>query len=105
MAMLMTPMAIVEMAKMATIVMAHVNFSIDIRGIQLKSITKISSMMLDSYESDLSFRRYKKKKLFCPFHASFAILKRQFFEANFAKIILPMTKTSDKSCSGMIIES
>ena len=44
MAMLMTPMAIAEMTKMAifaimaTIVMANVNFSMAKRGIQLKSI-------------------------------------------------------------------
>ena len=47
MAMLMTPMAIAEMAKMAilaivaTIVMVNVNFSMAIRVIQLKSITKL----------------------------------------------------------------
>ena len=48
MAMLMTPMAIAEMAKiailaiMATIVMANVNFSMAIMGIQLKSIQKLA---------------------------------------------------------------
>ena len=48
MAMLMTPMAIAEMAKMAilaimtTIVMANVNFSMAIIGIQVKGITKLA---------------------------------------------------------------
>ena len=48
MAMLMTLMAIAEMAKMAmlaimaTIVMANVNFSMAIMGIQLKSIKKLA---------------------------------------------------------------
>ena len=46
MAVLMTPMAIAEMANMAilailaTIVMPNVNFSMAIRGIQLKNIKK-----------------------------------------------------------------
>ena len=50
MTMLLISMAIAKMAKiailaiMATIVMANVNFSMAIRGIQLKSITKLAQL-------------------------------------------------------------
>ena len=62
MAMLMTHKVIAEiaimaiLAKLATIVMG--NFSMAIRGIQLKSI-KTSQAMLYSYEFGLLFRRYQ----------------------------------------------
>ena len=47
------------LAIMATIVMAIGNFSMAMRRIRLKS-KKNSLVMLDSYQSDVLFRRYQK---------------------------------------------
>ena len=81
--MLMTPMAIAKMAKMAistiiaTNVMANVNLIMAIRGIQLKSI-KTSPVMMDSYESNLVILSFFMQVEQCK--------KGRFLEVNFAKI-------------------
>ena len=62
---LITHRAITKMAKMAilalmaTNVMANGNIIMAIRGIPVKEHEKTSSVMLDSYQSDLLFRRFK----------------------------------------------
>ena len=83
----MTHMAIAEMAQiailaiMATIVMANDTFSMAIRSLQLKSLNKTSSVMLNSYESDFLFRCYQH---FCDY-----VIFTQFLQCkngDFAKI-------------------
>ena len=73
---LMTQITIAKMVKMAIsaimaiIAIAIGNFSMALRGIQLKSINKTSSVMLKSYRSDLLFRGYQKNcnfVIFTPF--------------------------------------
>ena len=59
-------------AKMAILAMAIGVINMAILGIQLKSIKKTSSVVLDSYQSDLPFRHYQKKYV-CNFYAIFTM--------------------------------